>query len=369
MNFIRVSKNVGSSDHKNDPILNKFHTYQIIFNGLEYLIGVDNKTSSFFRTDNYFFIGESFSPELSKQLDLEKLIKANPEKNTHISKDYFSAILMDMKQKQVFLFSSQGHQRAVYYAMEAENFYCASQLHLLKNLGCSFETNNEVLGELFNFHTLAAPRTLIKGIRRMNPTEQLKFNLFDNKSRQCWQIDFQPIISNEKDINEIGGMTERIISSEISNMIAKDPSTSILLNGDLGSSLLAAIVNEQNKNITTFSTSFDFPFKDEQAPPFAARVANHLKVQHQVCTCTDLEYLCNMVDAIAYTGETLHSPQTVLLWNLFRQCSMHGRSTLICGWGANSLFGNDLHYKLNKYSGIVNLLRKENIQAVVRGFG
>ncbi len=366
MNLLRISKDVGRTDYILDPILSKTNTHQIIFNGLEYLIGVDNITSNFVQDDNLLFIGESLSPESVKKLDLKQFANTTPEKNTYISHNFYSAILVDMKQRQVQMFSSQGGQKSLYYSMDPGNFYCASQLYLLKRLGCNFEADESVLGELFTYRTLVAPRTLVKGIRKMSPAEQIRLKLFNNDSRQMWFIDFQPIHSDETDIDEISDMTERIIAADIKNMIAKDPSVSILLSGGLDSSLLAAIANSHHNKLTSYSANFDFLFKEEQETKYAMSVADHLNIKHQVCKTNENNYLCDIVDAMSETGENHHHLQTVLLMRLFEKCALDGSRTIICGLGADDLFGNGMHNMISRFSRVVHLLTKEGMQSFVR---
>ena len=86
-------------------------------------------------------------------------------------------------------------------------------------------------------------------------------------------------------------------------------------------------------------------------------MARHLGVTHQVHKTTPERYLTGWVESIHAAEEPVHHLQSVLLHILFQDRAAASHGAILCGEGADCLFGNASHEFLHRHRAVVAFLR------------
>ncbi|MCF6293738.1 MAG: N-acetylglutaminylglutamine amidotransferase, partial [Robiginitomaculum sp.] len=211
------------------------------------------------------------------------------------------------------------------------------------------------LHNLFTLHSVVpAPRTILRGIRKVPPAHTLTINEKGDVTQRCyWQLKAQRPEKRLSETEWVDAIHESLREAVRVRKDIADVPVGVLLSGGLDSSLLVALLAEAGvKDILTFSIGFD-DIGDEQGNEFefSDAVVDRFNTQHHKMHVDNAEVLKRLPDAVANMAEPMFGQDAVAFYLLSEQVSKHVK-VVQSGQGADEVFGGYFWYpQMNKTTG------------------
>ena len=192
----------------------------------------------------------------------------------------FAIALHDVRSKRVMLVRDHFGIKPLYYASVDGRLVFGSEVKALLASGIvPRELDLDALGEFLSWEYVPAPRTLLRGVRKLLPGGMLEFDLTGGRlSESTW---WEPPSSNgEAGLPASDAQWREAIDAKIREAVQRqlisDVPLGAFLSGGVDSSLVVAAMG----GAQTYSVGFDDPTYDESH--YSRRVAAHLGVDHMV---------------------------------------------------------------------------------------
>lgn len=194
----------------------------------------------------------------------------------------FAIALWDGAKRRLLLARDAFGKKPLYYAYDGRRLVFASEVKALLAAGVPAEMAEENLGEYLAFGYVPTPRTLFRGIRKLEPASLL---IADQRGlgspRRYWDLRF-PEAGQEAKVRpeEAAERVRELLTDAVRKRLLADVPLGILLSGGVDSSAIAALaVRLTGGPVKTFTVGFEGDaYFDER--PYAAQVARHLGTQH-----------------------------------------------------------------------------------------
>jgi asparagine synthase (glutamine-hydrolysing) len=212
----------------------------------------------------------------------------------------------------------------------------ASEIGALKALPeHRFELDAGGVDDFFCFGHTLPPRTIFKEVQPLEPGHLLRIG---PKGKASVQHFWQPRISVRQGVSEEEWVEEtraRVLASTKRHLLSDVPVGTFLSGGVDSSAIAAAMVQTSSAAFKAFTVGFPSSDRDETAA--AAKVANHLGIEHVVLpmqpqTAADVLPLVQ-----AAFDEPTAATSAVPLWYLSRTAAEHVK-VVLCGEGGDEVF-------------------------------
>ncbi len=296
----------------------------------------------------------------------------SPLIHCHTSRDViFSEVIIKKDAAIVEVFKSTISGRPIYYHINSKGeFFCSTHISMLRKAGVTIEENAEALPEYFVYRYIMPPQTLYKNIYQLTAGARLYVKLVDQK---CVIKSVDQYIPPEQDkqldsFDSVVRQTFRYLSESLRALETGKDKLAIMLSGGMDSSILFKICQAHYGINSTFSTGY--PFEDPEKNverEYALSAADVLNTRHRYYETTDQDYLRGFLKAICAAEEPLHHLQSVMFYLLFEAGIPLSNDIIVCGLGADSSWGLELHnmlYTTSKWP--YRLLLKEPVLKLLR---
>ncbi len=283
--------------------------------------------------------------------DTEVILKAYAEWGTACPAyldGMFAFALWDMREKTLFLARDRFGIKPLYWSQTQQGFRFASNPQaLLAGGGIDTHIDSEALHFQFSLHgVVPAPRTILKGIRKLEPAHWMQINSQGIQQNQCyWQLNATVPSQSKTEAEWIDGIHQQLKKAvQKRNQIADVP-VGVLLSGGLDSSLLVALLAEIGlSEIKTFSIGFeDQPEEQGNEFLFSDQVADRYQTQHHQYLIPNEAVLKRLPDAIEMMAEPMFGQDAVAFYLLSEQVSQQIK-VVQSGQGADEVFGGYFWY-------------------------
>lgn len=258
-------------------------------------------------------------------------------------KGMFAFALWERESGLVMLARDRLGIKPLYYAETANRFRFASSLPALLAAG-DIDTGLDpiALHHFFSFHgAVPAPHTILRGIRKLPPATLLYIHP-NGKTRSETYWDFKvEEVAADRAMSEDDWVEalDRALKTSIRRRKTADVPVGVLLSGGVDSSLLVALLAQQQDNpIKTFSVGFD-GVDGHQGDEFKYSdiIAAHFATDHQKIRIPPSAVIDALPGAIAAMSEPMVSHDTVAFYLLSEEVSKHVKVALT-GQGADEVF-------------------------------
>lgn len=273
----------------------------------------------------------------------------------------FAFAIWDKSGKELILFRDRFGAKPLYYYFNGNDFIFASELKAI----CQFpnfkkEIDFNTLALYFQFGCISAPRAIYKNTFKLEQGTILKIDKDLNLiKKKYWQPENyfkkENIAKPEKEILDD---LENILKRSFDYRMVADVGVGVFLSGGIDSSLVAAILsnNQSGKKLKTFSIGFDDPAFNEAG--YAKEVAKNLGTEHHEHYISSKD----IVDIIPKYADIFDEPfgdssglPTYLLSKFTRDS---GVKVALSGDGGDELFyGYSKYEAINKINKLPNSLR------------
>jgi len=269
---------------------------------------------------------------------------------THLQ-GMFAFALWDQRKQQLLLARDRFGIKPLYFHQTTDFIRFASTLPALLAAGAVDTTIDEIaLHHHLTLHAVVpAPRTLLRGIRKIEPGTALTIDSTGKVTRRrYWQLTAQrpTTVVSENDWIE---QTHEVLKTAVeSHRLAADVPVGVLLSGGLDSSLLVGLLAEQQdvSNLFTFSIGFeDAPEEKGSEFEYSDQVIARFKTHHHRYTIPNNQVLTRLPEAIMAMSEPMVAQDAVAFYLLAEQVSQVVK-VVQSGQGADEVFGGYFWYPL-----------------------
>lgn len=229
----------------------------------------------------------------------------------------------------------------IYYHFSANgDFFAASHIRLLQDVGVRLEADESVLPEFLVYRCVMPPRTLYREIFDVPPLNTLSVDITPGGCRN------NGFVYRELPMPEQNLPLDKAVSSvfdllDVSLQRALGHSPALLLSGGIDSSTVLAMAKRHIAVEKTWSTGYPFESNTSNwEREYALSAANYFRTQHTYFSTTTQRYIEAVVESIAAAETPVHHLQSPLLHLLLTEGLPDDRQSVIIALGAGGCFGN-----------------------------
>src|SRR3990167_484463 len=330
------------------PLSNEDKTVWIIFNGeiynfLELRKGLEKKGHKFkTQTDTEVIVhlyeeeGESFLNKLNGM---------------------FALALWDQKEKKIILARDRLGQKPLYYSLVNNTLVFGSELKvLLEHPLIKREIDLDELNKYLIYEYAPAPKTIIKGVKKLEPGQFLIFENNQIKLSKYWEIKFSQLENTKNYLIEF----ENLLEDSVKKRLIADVPLGVFLSGGLDSSTIAYFAQKNSSaKIKTFSIGFTDKSFDESI--HAKEVAKFLKTEHYHQTFTPNDLL-SLIDDVSEINDEPFADASVIPTYLLSKFTRERVKVALAGDGGDELLAGYPSFQALKFAKLFRkfpqLLRK-----------
>ncbi len=238
----------------------------------------------------------------------------------------------------------------MYYTADSKSVRFASNTQaLLQTPDIDTSLDPPALHNLFTLHAVVpAPRTVLKGIRKMPPAHSLMIHSDGRQElKSYWNlVAKRPEESRSRSEQEwIDAIHESLKTAVRRGNEIADVPVGVLLSGGLDSSLLVGLLSEIGiENIRTFTIGFDDqPEEKGSEYEYSDTVVERFNTTHQQFHIPNEATLSRLPEAVANMAEPMFGQDAIGFYLLSEQVSQHVK-VVQSGQGADEVFGGYFWY-------------------------
>jgi asparagine synthase (glutamine-hydrolysing) len=261
----------------------------------------------------------------------------------------FAFAIWDQRSNQLFLARDRFGIKPLYLTQDGHRLRFASSLPaLLAGGGVDTTLDPVALHHHFTLHTVVpAPRTVLKGVRKLAPASTLMLNPHGSSTEQVyWMLDATRPDQPLSEAEWLAATREHLAQSVKRRLLAADVPVGVLLSGGLDSSLLVGLLADQVPDLRTFSIGFeDLGGGAEKADEFeySDQIAAHFKTCHKQYRIPNHEVMQRLPEAVAQMTEPMVSHDVIAFYLLAERVSKDVK-VVMSGQGADEVFGGYFWY-------------------------
>lgn len=264
-------------------------------------------------------------------------------------KGMFAFAIWDQRSNQLFLARDRFGIKPLYLNQTSQRLRFASSLPaLLAGGGVNTALDALALHHHFTLHTVVpAPRTVLKGVRKLPPAATLRFDPDGTVTEQLyWTLDATRPETPLSETQWLEATREQLTQSVKRRLLAADVPVGVLLSGGLDSSLLVGLLADQVPDLRTFSIGFeDLGAGAEKADEFefSDQIAAHFNTRHRKYSIANSEVMTRLPEAIEQMTEPMVSHDVIAFYLLAEKVSKDVK-VVMSGQGADEVFGGYFWY-------------------------
>jgi asparagine synthase (glutamine-hydrolysing) len=261
----------------------------------------------------------------------------------------FAFAIWDVRKQRLFLARDRFGVKPLYYSITSAGVRFASTSQALIAGGDVDDTiDPAALHHHLSLHAVVpAPRTLLRGLRKMRPAHSLTFSMHGKRELKCyWQLDASPCHESRSECEWIEATHEALKRAVDRRSVIADVPVGVLLSGGLDSSLLVALLAEAgNSDIVTFSVGFeDEPEESGNEFEYSDLVADLYGTRHHRFTIPNTEVLARLPEAVDNMAEPMVGQDAVAFYLLGERVSREVK-VVQSGQGADEVFAGYFWYQ------------------------
>jgi len=272
----------------------------------------------------------------------------------------YAFAVWDQKERRLFLAVDRLGIKQLYYTRTDKLFSFSSELKSLMTLDIDPGIDREALMLYLSLLYVPYPRSMIKGISKMEPASYIKI---DNKGnfvkKRYWSADRIPIDHGIKK-KKLREMFLAKLQDAVRLQLRSDVPVGTFLSGGIDSSLVVAMISMLGKRdcLSTFSVGYEGHYIDER--PFAKRIAEEFNTRHLELFLRPHEVTDNLERIAYFMDEPIGDSAAIPTFMLSEMARDSGVKVILNGTGGDEIFGG---YNRYRYKGMNGLLRLKGIPA------
>ena len=261
----------------------------------------------------------------------------------------FAFAIWDVRRQRLFMARDRFGVKPLYYSITSKGVRFASTSQaLIAGGGIDDSIDPVALHHHLSLHAVVpAPRTLLRGMRKMRPAHSLTFSLRGKRElKRYWELDASPCVERRSEWEWIEATHEALKNAVDRRRLIADVPVGVLLSGGLDSSLLVALLAEAgNSDIVTFSVGFeDEPEESGNEFEYSDLVADLYGTRHHRFIIPNTEVLARLPEAVDNMAEPMVGQDAVAFYLLGERVSREVK-VVQSGQGADEVFAGYFWYQ------------------------
>ncbi len=198
----------------------------------------------------------------------------------------FAFAILDLRRGLVMVARDRMGIKPLHYAVDGGRLVFASELKaLLCDPALRKGVDPAALDEFLALEFVPSPRSIIKGIKKLEPAHVLVWSLADGSARirRYWTPTLAPAVrSRDFDLDARSEQLRAVLQESVRKELISDVPIGVFLSGGIDSSAVAAMMARLGGDVKSFSVGFAERSFDESR--HAREVARHLGTDHRELT-------------------------------------------------------------------------------------
>ncbi len=306
------------------PMFNEDRTCTIVFNGEIY---------------NYRELREQLKQRhvFATESDTEVILHLYEERGldtpTYLKGD-FAFCIWDARDQSCFLSRDPLGVKPLFYAItrSGELLFSSEIRTILDHPDADDTVDADALAEYMTCLYVAAPRTMLKNVHKLQPGESLLFKAGTTRTWRYWTIpELEPGRTSSIEVRE---KARELLKTAVRRRLIADVPVGAFLSGGLDSSLIVALASEFSPGLHTFSIGYADADFDEL--PFARTVSERYGTTHHefVIEARAEDLIEDVIDAV---DEPIADSSAIPTFLIARETRRHVKVAL-SGIGGDEMF-------------------------------
>lgn len=245
----------------------------------------------------------------------------------------FAIGIYDKRIDKLYLCRDRIGKKPLYYWRDGNNIVFASELKpIMKTMGFVPTLNKQVIGKFLFYQYIPDPQTIFEDVYKVRPGEIVSFSQGLIEKNKYWNVSIDVKNINYGDAKL--QLKELLLESCKMRMIADVP-VGVFLSGGIDSSLVAALTQDVNGKLKTFSIGFNEERYNEAK--YAKDVAIHLGTEHKELYIDETSMLEFVKDLPQYYDEPFADSSQIATMAVSK-LSREDVTVAISGDGGDELF-------------------------------
>ena len=253
----------------------------------------------------------------------------------------FAIAIYDRKDDSLYLVRDRIGKKPLYYYMDSENMYFASELKaIMANRFFLKEINQNIIGSYLYRQYINAPDTIFKNTYKLEPGSILKFQKGKEIKWKYWDVASEYKRGKqrkegtyEESVDEL----EELLKKAVSKRMVADVPVGEFLSGGYDSALVCALAQSMSdKPIKTYSIGF---YEDKlNEAPYAKNIAKYLGTDHTEYYISEKE-MFDLVKSIPKYYDEPFADSSQICTMLVSELAKKEVTVVLTGDGGDEFFG------------------------------
>ncbi len=249
----------------------------------------------------------------------------------------FGLAIWDEKQKQLMLARDRMGIKLLYYKIEDESLYFASEIRaILAAFSERSEIDTASLNLFLRYRYTPSPLTIFKGIYKIAPGTRLIANKSGVKVERWWNFKPSPFVPVPKKKIVVQDLMD-LYKASIKRHLISDVPLGLLLSGGIDSGLLLALMSIYGSKWKTYSIGYGKSFKDDELRD-AELTAQFFNAQNFSIELNRNIFEATLTKVIKYLEEPIASSSVIPMYHICERARQDVKVALM-GQGPDELFG------------------------------
>ena len=248
----------------------------------------------------------------------------------------FAFAIYDEAKNELFCARDRFGEKPFYYGFYNGDFYFASEIKALREIGIDTSINENLLFNYLHFDLVENPhnqkQTFYKEINKLKPSHCFIYKGGNQIKQLCyWDI----TISDSADISfsEASNRFKELLNTSVKRRLRSDVKIGSSLSGGLDSSSIVALVSKLSNENATFSARFKNFSKDEGQ--FIEIVQKKFKTMHYNVNVQEMDLIKDLERLIYHQEEPFQAGSIYAQYCVYQQAKKLGVTVMLDGQGAD----------------------------------
>ena len=248
----------------------------------------------------------------------------------------FAFAIYDEIKDELFCARDRFGEKPFYYGFYNGDFYFASEIKALREIGIDMRINENLLFNYLHFDLVENPndqkQTFYKEINKLKPSHCFIYKGGNQiKQSRYWDI----TISESVDISfsEASNRFKELLNTSVKRRLRSDVKVGSSLSGGLDSSSIVALVSKLSNENATFSARFKNFSKDEGQ--YIEIIQKKFKTNHFNVNVQEMDFIKELERLIYHQEEPFQTGSIYAQYCVYQEAKKQGVTVMLDGQGAD----------------------------------
>lgn len=265
----------------------------------------------------------------------------------------FAIAIYDPTLKELLLARDRFGIKPLYYYLDDEYCFFASELGALLSFPISRKLNHDALYDYFKFSYIPNNASIIEGVQQLDQGNWIKIAPANVERKAYYTIPLgQSDIGYAEALNEI----KRLMKESVHSRLISDVPVAAFLSSGIDSSIITMIASKMDTGLHAYSASFsEYPYFNEAI--MAREWARTLAIDHSTINLRETDLIEAVDEILNGYSEPFADSSAIAYYSLSKKTSKEVK-VVLSGDGADELFGGYRKHKAEYLLREKPLLRK-----------